>query len=140
MFVCDIAARKTSQSSTIVYEDELVVAFMDRAPRNPGHVLVVPIQHAEDILDVPASTVSRMAAVAQKIAIAIKETDLKADGFNLQSNTGRAAGQTVFHLHLDVIPRFIGEPPYLGERNIASPANVEAVAKKLREILDRAPR
>lgn len=97
---CEIAAGKTSQGSTIVYQDDLVVAFMDRAPRNPGHVLVIPIQHADGILDVPPSTVSRMAAVAQKIATAIKRTDLKADGFNLQSNTGRTAGQSVFHLHL----------------------------------------
>lgn len=134
---CDIAARKTPQSSTIVYQDDLVVAFMDRAPRNPGHVLIVPIQHADGILDVPASTVSRMADVAQKIATAIKKTDLKADGFNLQSNTGRAAGQSVFHLHLHVIPRFVGEPPYQGEKNIASPVEVEAVAKKLRDILDK---
>jgi histidine triad (HIT) family protein len=136
---CEIAAGKT-RSGTIVYQDDLVVAFMDRAPRNPGHVLVIPIQHAEGILDVPAPTVSRMAAVAQKIATAIKRTDLKADGFNLQSNTGRAAGQSVFHLHLHVIPRFVGEPPYEGEKNIAPPEEVAAVAKKLREVLAREPK
>lgn len=137
---CEIAAGRTSQSNTIVYQDDLVVAFMDRAPRNPGHVLVVPIQHADGILDVPAATVSRMAAVAQKIATAIKRTDVRAEGFNLQSNTGAAAGQSVFHLHLHVIPRFVGEPPYQGEKNIAAAEEVAAVAKKLRDILAREPK
>lgn len=136
---CDIAAGKTAQSSMIVYRDELVVAFMDRAPRNPGHVLVVPIRHADGILDVPASTAARMIAVAQKVAVAIKKTDMKADGFNLQSNTGSAAGQSVFHLHLHVIPRFVGEPPNLGEKNIAPAEDLAAVAKKLRAILSEEP-
>lgn len=137
---CEIATGKASQSSTIVYQDDLVVAFTDRAPRNPGHVLVIPIQHADGILDVPAATVSRMAVVAQKIATAIKKTDLRAEGFNLQSNTGAAAGQSVLHLHLHVIPRFVGERPYQGEKNIASAEEVAVVAKKLRDILSRQPK
>lgn len=137
---CEIAAGRTPQSSTIVYQDDLVVAFMDRAPRNPGHVLVIPIQHADGILDVPAATVGRMAAVAQRIATAITRTDLRADGFNLQSNTGAVAGQSVRHLHLHVIPRFVGEPPYQGDTNIASAADVAAVAKKLRDVLAREPK
>lgn len=132
---CDIAAGRTSQSRTIVYRDDLVVAFMDRAPRNPGHVLIIPIQHADGILNVPAPTLSRMAAVAQRIATALTKTDLMAEGFNLQSNTGKAAGQSAFHLHLHVVPRFAGEPPNLGEKNIASPGEIEAVATKLREVL-----
>lgn len=136
---CEIAGGKSNQSSTIVYRDELVVAFMDRAPRNPGHVLVIPILHADGILDVPASTAARMTTVAQRVATAIKKTDIKSEGFNLQSNTGRAAGQSVFHLHLHVIPRFAGEPPALGEKNIAPAEEVAAVAKKLRAILSESP-
>src|SRR3712207_4648347 len=58
---CEIANGRSDQSKTIVYRDQLVIAFMDRAPRNPGHVLVVPKQHAKDILDVPPATLSRVA-------------------------------------------------------------------------------
>lgn len=133
---CEIAAGKTS-ADLVVYRDDLVVAFMDRAPRNPGHVLVIPIQHADGIFDVPASTLSRMATVAQKIAAAIKRTDLKAEGIQLLSNTGRAAGQSVFHVHLHVIPRFVGEPPNEGGAHIAAHAEVAAVAKKIRDALAR---
>jgi len=136
---CEIAAGRTPQASTVVYADDQVVAFMDRAPRNPGHVLVVPKAHARDILDVPPATLSRVAEVAQKIPKAIKRTDVKAEGFNVTSNTGSAAGQDMFHLHFHVIPRFGGEAPSSpGERRpIKSPAEHAEVASKIRDALKK---
>ncbi len=131
---CEIAAGRVSANS-IIYRDGSVVAFMDRAPRNPGHVLVVPIRHAEGIQDVPAPTLAHMAEVAQRVVHAIKRTDLKAEGFNLESNTGKVAGQSVFHLHLHVIPRYAGEPALVSPKPIAPVAEVEAVAAKLRTAL-----
>jgi histidine triad (HIT) family protein len=131
---CDIAGGKLS-AENVIYRDDLVVAFMDRAPRNPGHVLVVPIIHADGLLDVPPATLARLPQVAQRVATAITKTDLRAEGFTLTSNTGTAAGQSVRHLHLHVIPRFKGEPPNRGEDNIAPPAEVTAVAAKLRVVL-----
>src|SRR4051812_42707857 len=135
---CEIAAGRTV-STQVVYRDDTVVAFVDRAPRNPGHVLVIPVQHAAGIIDVPPATAARMIEVAQRIAQAFARTDLKAEGFQLESNTGAAAGQSVFHLHLHVIPRFASEPPNLGEKQIAPAAELNAVAQKLRVALASLP-
>lgn len=74
-----------------------------------GHVLIVPVAHAENFLEIPADTMHAMTDAAKKLADAIKRTDLKMEGFVLQMNTGKAAGQTVFHAHLHLIPRYPGE-------------------------------
>lgn len=104
---CEILAGRAE--AAVVYRDERVVAFMDIAPHNPGHVLVIPASHAADILEVPAATAEAMMAVAQKIARAIRLAGFQADGFNFRTNAGVAAGQTVFHAHLHVVPRFTGD-------------------------------
>jgi histidine triad (HIT) family protein len=136
---CEIASGKL-QKERVVYRDDNVIAFMDRAPRNEGHVLVIPASHATDIMNVPPTTLGHMAEVAQRIAKAIKATDLPAEGFNLISNTGAAAGQSVFHLHLHVIPRFPGEPPYRGEHQGIRPSDeLNRVASKIRDQLKRVP-
>lgn len=136
---CEIAVGK--REAVVVYRDNTVVAFMDRAPQNPGHVLVIPVRHADGILDVPDSTLSQIAKVAQLIAKAIKATDLKAEGIRLGSNTGTAAGQSVHHLHLHVIPKFIGEPAYAGEKQPISPAaELNAAAEKIRGALKEVQR
>jgi histidine triad (HIT) family protein len=108
---CEIVAG--TRPACIVYRDPDVVAFLSIAPQNPGHVLVVPVRHADGILDLPPATARAMMAVAQKIAQAIRQTDLTAEGIRLQMNTGAAAGQSVMHAHLHVMPRLAGdrEPP-----------------------------
>lgn len=131
---CEIAAG-TRDATRVVYRDDTVVAFLDRAPRNAGHVLVVPRRHADNILDVSPATLARVAEVAQSIAQAIKRTDLRAEGYTVQSNTGAAAGQTVFHLHFHVIPRFRGEPPAGGEKAIAPEPELAVAAAKIRAAL-----
>lgn len=137
---CEIAAGRLD-ADRVIYRDDTIVAFLNQSPRNPGHVLIVPIEHADGILDAPPGMLSHLLQVAQVIANAIKQTDLKADGFVLQSNTGAAAGQTVFHLHLHVIPRFAGEAPEVpGEsRPIATKAELAAVAGKIRAALSKGP-
>lgn len=107
---CEIIAG-TRQQEGLVHRDDQVIAFLSIGPRNPGHVLIVPVAHAEGFLEVPADTMHAMTDTAKKIAEAIKRTDLKMDGFVLQLNTGKAAGQSVFHAHLHIIPRYEGEPP-----------------------------
>ena len=99
---CEIVAGRLE--AAIIYRDANVVAFLANSPQNPGHVLVVPVQHADGILDLPPATARAMITLAQKIAQALKRTDLQADGIRLQMNTGAAAGQSVFHAHLHVIP------------------------------------
>ena len=87
-----------------VYEDELVLAFLDIAPLNKGHTLIVPKEHHNSATTVPAPCLGRMMAMAPRIGAAMmRATD--ADGFNLVLANGACAGQVVPHVHLHVIPR-----------------------------------
>jgi histidine triad (HIT) family protein len=95
--------------SSKVYEDEVCLAFMDIQPVNPGHVLVVPKEHSNDLSDLPAETGAHLFQVAQRIALSLPATDLKNEGFDLFLAHGAAAGQDVFHVHLHVIPRYKGD-------------------------------
>jgi len=92
-----------------VYEDDLVVAFLDAYPINPGHVLVVPTQHSELLSDLPVETAGRMFQVAQAVDRALRSADVRCAATNFVLNNGREAGQEVPHSHLHVIPRFIGD-------------------------------
>lgn len=135
---CEIIAG-TRQQEGIVYRDDKVIAFLGIGPRNPGHVLVVPVAHAEGFLDVPADTVHAMTDTAKRIAEAIKRTDLKMDGFVLQLNTGKAAGQSVFHAHLHIIPRYEGEPPVKTPEERVGMDVLAPVAAKIRAALTAKP-
>jgi histidine triad (HIT) family protein len=95
--------------ATIVDEDERTLAFMDIAPATRGHALVIPRAHSADLLSVDASDLSAVALAAQRLAGRAKER-LGADGVNLLNSCGRAAWQTVFHFHVHVIPRYVGDP------------------------------
>ena len=131
---CDIIAGGRQQGS-IVYRDDQCMAFLSIGPRNPGHVLIVPLAHAENFLAVPADTMHAMTDAAKKIAEAIKRTDLKMDGFVLQMNTGKAAGQSVFHAHLHLIPRYAGEPAAKSPEEIVVQEQLAPVAAKIRAAL-----
>lgn len=90
------------------YEDAEVVAFMDIQPVNAGHVLVVPREHFESIEDVPLSLATHVFQVAMQLAPVVKKVG-QADGMNVVVNSGRAAGQDVFHYHVHLIPRRAGD-------------------------------
>ena len=94
--------------SNYVYEDDLVCAFYDMNPQAPTHVLVVPKEHYENIVDnVPAQTLAAMANAVNEVA---KAEGIREDGFRVIANTGDAAGQTVHHLHWHVLGgRNLGE-------------------------------
>jgi histidine triad (HIT) family protein len=115
--------------STRVDEDERTVAFMDINPATRGHLLVVPREHAVDLLDVPDGDFDACMRMARRLARRVKER-LGADGVNLLNSCGRTAWQTVFHFHVHVIPRYAGDPlrlpwvPGPGDRDeIAAAAN-----------------
>ena len=93
-----------------VYEDENYRVIMDANPANAGHSLVLPKKHGKDIFELDAETVAGAHAVAKKVAVAAKEL-LNADGVNILQNNGEAAGQTVPHFHVHVIPRFKNDWP-----------------------------
>lgn len=91
--------------SSKVYNNDKVVAFLDVNPVNKGHVLIVPKDHYETLLDIPDNIVKELLVIAKKIGKSARKA-LKADGFNVGMNNFPAAGQVVFHAHLHVIPRF----------------------------------
>jgi histidine triad (HIT) family protein len=95
--------------ATRVYEDERTVAFMDINPATRGHLLVVPRAHARDLLEVDPEDLSACAMAAKQLAARVSER-LDADGVNLLNSCGSAAWQTVFHFHVHVIPRYVGDP------------------------------
>lgn len=132
---CEIVAGTRPQEG-VVYRDDQCVAFLSIGPRNPGHLLIVPVVHAENFLAVPAGTMHAMTDAAKKLADAIKRTDLKMEGFVLQMNTGKAAGQTVFHAHLHLIPRYAGEPAEQKPALLVPMAELAPVAEKIRAALE----
>ena len=95
--------------ASFVHRDRLVCAFLDIRPVTPGHLLVVPNDHATHTHDLPDATADRLFAVARALARAVRTSGLLADGVNLFTADGEAAGQEVFHAHLHVIPRFGGD-------------------------------
>lgn len=95
--------------ATIVDSDERTVAFMDINPATRGHMLVVPRDHAPDLLAIPAEDLDACMRSAQRLAQRAKDR-LGADGINLLNSCGPAAWQTVFHFHVHVVPRYDDDP------------------------------
>jgi len=117
-----------------IYEDDNAVAFMDVMPQAPGHVLVVPKAPSRNLLDADPAVLARTIPVVQKIANAVKEA-FDADGVFVCQFNEPAAGQTVFHLHFHVIPRYEGAAlrPHSGqmEDNAVLAANAEKIKAEL---------
>jgi len=88
-----------------VYEDDTVYAFLDIAPINKGHTLVIPKQHYEKFLETDNPALADLTTKTKKIAKAVKKA-VRADGINIGINNDKAAGQLVFHTHFHIIPRF----------------------------------
>lgn len=103
---CQIAAGAAPAS--VVYRDDEVIAFLDLHPVHAGHTLVAPRAHAADVRHCSPELAARLFEVSARLAPAIVEVT-EADGFNVWTAAGRAAGQTVFHAHLHVLPRFVGD-------------------------------
>jgi histidine triad (HIT) family protein len=92
-----------------VYEDDNYLAILDIRPIVRGHTLVLPKRHTVDLTDTPATSVAEMVTIGQRIALAARASELKADGNNIVINDGKAAFQSVFHIHLHVAPRQLGD-------------------------------
>ncbi len=93
-----------------VYEDDSCAVILDAGPASKGHALVIPKEHYTDITQAPSELVGRCFALAARLGAVMKDA-LGADGFNVVANTGEAAGQTVMHMHIHVIPRYAGDGP-----------------------------
>lgn len=91
-----------------LYEDEAFRVIMDSDPAVKGHALVIPKNHYANIYEIDAKTAAGAAKVAKKMAEKISDV-LGCDGLNILQNNGEAAGQTVFHYHVHLIPRYSGD-------------------------------
>lgn len=96
---------KNEIEAVTIYEDEEFKVFLDAFPATKGHVLIVPKEHVTNIFELDEEKAGRLFALASKIAKNIKEK-LDIDGLNVVQNNGEIAGQTVFHFHLHLIPRY----------------------------------
>nr|WP_314145292.1 HIT family protein [uncultured Rhodococcus sp.] len=89
-----------------VFENDHAVAFLDIRPVSRGHLLVVPREHSTDLNSTHPAAAADVFRVGHTLARAVRHSDLRADGANIVINDGKAAFQTVFHLHLHVVPRW----------------------------------
>lgn len=121
----------------ILFEDDHVISILDINPIHHGHALIIPKRHCRDFLDLPEECFSSILGAAKKIVSAL-QSEFHLEGYNLFSNNGKIAGQSVFHFHLHVTPRYAndniqfvldlksyarGEMPELADRLRASIAN-----------------
>lgn len=116
--------------STAVYEDDDFKAILDVNPAARGHVIILPKNHAANIYELPDEDASKIMIVAKKIATAIEKA-YHCDGVNILQNNGEAAGQTVFHIHVHVIPRFKGDTVNIGWKQGDMPEDLDAICKEI---------
>jgi len=107
-----------------LHEDEQTLAFMDINPAHEGHALVIPKVHAPDLLSIEPDSLAAVAVTARKVARAVNAT-LSPQGINLIQCNGEAAGQSVFHFHMHVLPRAMGDELKMNWG--LSPGNMEAI-------------
>ena len=118
--ICQLLSGKLEVS--MVHKDDCCSAFLDIQPINPGHMLVVPNRHAASLSELKEDEGAHMFRVAQRLASVLREVVDKCEGINFFLADGEAAGQEVFHAHLHVFPRYVGDgfrivfPPTYSQR------------------------
>ena len=120
-----------------VYEDDTVLAFLDLSPVHPGHTLIIPKKHYKDMLEVSCEIAPAVFRALQKVGGAVMKAT-GATGFNIMQNNGLSAGQTMFHIHWHIIPRFDGDG--LGawkQGNYPDAAAMQAMAASVASCLEK---
>jgi histidine triad (HIT) family protein len=135
---CRIIAGQAEAS--LVYQDDRVTAFMDIRPVNQGHTLIVPNKHAPNVAALDEEISGHMFIIGRRIAGALRRSGIRCEGVNLFMADGSAAGQTVFHSHLHVVPRHVGDGfgfrfPSSYERG-AHRAELDQIAARLKMSLE----
>ena len=118
-----------------VYEDDQTLVFMDIFPVAEGHTLVIPKHHCENLYEAEEGDLRAVIAHSKRVAQAIRQA-LAPDGLGVFQLNGAAAGQTVFHYHMHLIPRNQGDRLQIHSRTPGDPAKLAAMAEKLRGALD----
>jgi histidine triad (HIT) family protein len=130
---CRIVAKQAP--SSVLYEDDVVMAFMDIRPLSMGHALVIPKAHYADIFDIPAKELAAVHIASKVVAAAVKKAT-GADGISIIEQNGKAAGQDVFHLHVHVVPRFAGvKLPAFNDLKMVERSLLDAMAERIRQYL-----
>ena len=118
---CEIV--KGTKPAYIVYEDDRTMVFLDKRPYNPGHLLVIPKEHYENIYDIPEELLAHLIIIVKKMSIVLKNA-LNASGIRLVQNNESSAGQVIFHFHFHIIPYY----------NIVNfPTDKHSIANRLRK-------
>ncbi|MFT3730220.1 MAG: HIT family protein [Hyphomicrobium sp.] len=117
-----------------VYENADAIVFMDVMPQSPGHTLVVPKAASRNLLDADPAVLAKVIPLVQKVAVAAKSA-FNADGISIAQFNEPAGGQTVFHLHFHIIPRYEGQPLQTHARKMEDSAVLAANAEKLKAAL-----
>jgi len=135
---CEIVAGRAP--AIRVHEDDDFLGFLDIRPFTRGHTLVIPKSHSVDLTDTPANTLAGMLAIGQRIAQATRVSGLAATGNNIAINDGKSAMQSVFHIHLHVIPRRDGDKvSFVKGMLLRRDPNREATGAILRDAVARLP-
>lgn len=131
---CKIASGEVPSST--VHEDEMFRVILDLSPAAEGHVLILPKKHFKDVCELDEIISAKVLPLAAKLGSAMKKS-LGCAGFNIVQNNGKAAGQTVFHFHVHVIPRYEGGPDMVSWKPGASePAALERLSICIREAME----
>lgn len=135
---CEIVAG--AAPAVRVYEDDDYLGLLDIRPFTRGHTLVIPKEHTVDLTDTPAPKLAGLLTIGQRIAHAARASGLGATGTNIAINDGKAAFQTVFHIHLHVIPRRDGDKvSFVKGMLVRRDPDREATGQILREALAALP-
>lgn len=121
-------------AASMVYEDDSAIAFMDLMPQTEGHTLVIPRSPCRDLFDISAEDLEGTMRATQVVARAVKKA-FNAPGIMIAQLSGSEAGQTVFHLHFHILPRFTGIEFKLHAANVAERATLDALAARIRAVL-----
>jgi len=129
---CKIAAGDIPAAT--IYEDEDFRVILDLGPATYGHSLIIPREHFADVTELPKGLSAKVLPLAARIGKAMKK-NLDCQGFNIVQNNGEAAGQTVMHFHVHVIPRYEGGPVVAGwNPGTITPEDMAVIVKKMKEL------
>ena len=131
---CEIASGNAE--AQVIFENENYKAFLDINPVNYGHTLVIPKTHFDNFLTIPEDKLQGLIKLTQFLAGVIKRS-LNADGFNIISNNGASAGQSVFHSHFHIIPRFEKDFQMKPEVKMYSGNSMNEYADKIRSFVTK---
>ena len=114
-----------------IYEDDLVLAFLDIFPANEGHTLIIPKMHRKDIFDIEEKEIQRVVSIAKKIASKYKKV-LNMDHCNIIQSSGKHANQDVFHFHMHLLPRLEDDGLHMWHGKSAKKPDFKVLQEKLK--------